>query len=68
MKSLPLSLIPAGIVALALLCAQRLDSGQRASDDEKVRMEITAVLDAQRADWNRGDVDSFMESYWLHPK
>ncbi|HME00020.1 MAG TPA: nuclear transport factor 2 family protein [Terriglobia bacterium] len=25
---------------------------------------IRAVLDAQVADWNRGDVDSFMQSYW----
>jgi len=25
---------------------------------------IRAVLDAQVADWNRGDVDAFMTSYW----
>lgn len=26
--------------------------------------QIRAVLDAQAAAWNRGDVDSFMTSYW----
>lgn len=29
---------------------------------------IRAVLDAQTAAWNRGDVDSFMTSYWKSEK
>jgi uncharacterized protein (TIGR02246 family) len=31
------------------------------------RLAITAVLDAQQAAWNRGDVDAFMQGYWNSP-
>lgn len=27
-------------------------------------IQILAVLDAQKAAWNRGDIDTFMEGYW----
>jgi ketosteroid isomerase-like protein len=30
--------------------------------------EIRAVLDAQLAAWNRGDVDAYMLGYWNSPK
>ena len=30
--------------------------------------EIRAVLDAQVAAWNRGDLQAFMESYWKSPQ
>ncbi len=30
--------------------------------------EIRRVLDLQAADWNRGDVDHFMQSYWRSDK
>lgn len=29
---------------------------------------VRAVLDAQLAAWNRGDLDAFMESYWKSPE
>jgi ketosteroid isomerase-like protein len=31
---------------------------------ESDKVAITAVLDAQQAAWNRGDVDAFMQGYW----
>ena len=30
--------------------------------------EIRALLDKQVAAWNRGDLDTFMETYWNSPK
>lgn len=35
--------------------------------DEKIRAAVQAVLDAQVAAWNRGDIDAFMEGYWRSP-
>lgn len=32
------------------------------------REAITAVLNAQQAAWNRGDVDAFLEGYWRSPE
>jgi ketosteroid isomerase-like protein len=29
---------------------------------------VRAVLDAQLAAWNRGDLDAFMETYWKSPE
>tara|TARA_R110000787_G_scaffold24931_14_gene70232 strand:+ start:12450 stop:12923 length:474 start_codon:yes stop_codon:yes gene_type:complete len=29
---------------------------------------ITAVLEAQDAAWNRGDIDAFMDGYWRSPE
>jgi uncharacterized protein (TIGR02246 family) len=37
----------------------------RAADDEK---DIRAVLDAQAAAWNKGDLDGFMAGYWNDDK
>ena len=33
-------------------------------DEEMERSAIQALLDAQVADWNAGDIDSFMTGYW----
>jgi len=38
-----------------------LSHGQVRADD---RSEIETVLSTQAADWNRGDIDAFMEHYW----
>lgn len=32
--------------------------------DEKTIADIRAVLDAQVAAWNRGDIEGFMDGYW----
>lgn len=41
--------------------AAQQSSGAAPTDEES---QIRAVLDAQAVAWNRGDVDSFMTSYW----
>ena len=40
-----------------------------ASDpDSATDKAVRAVLDAQVADWNKGDLEGFMEGYWHSPK
>lgn len=34
----------------------------------KIRSDIIAVMDAQTAAWNRGDIDGFMRGYWNSEK
>ncbi|HEX6123855.1 MAG TPA: nuclear transport factor 2 family protein [Pyrinomonadaceae bacterium] len=34
----------------------------------KIRADIIAVMDAQTAAWNRGDIDGFMRGYWNSEK
>ncbi len=56
--------------ALALVFALAFVRGGPApaqeADSEAVRA-IKAVLDKQEADWNRGDLDGFLEGYWHAP-
>lgn len=33
-----------------------------------VERSIQAVLDRQTADWNRGDLEAFLEGYWKSPR
>lgn len=40
--------------------------GRAGADDEVVA--VRAVLDRQVADWNKGDLDSFLDGYWKSPK
>src|SRR6185369_3502288 len=42
-----------------------MSTGQKASDSETA---IRAVLDAQAAAWNRGDVEAYMGGYDRSPK
>ena len=49
----------------AFVLAALLSSPVRAADDEK---DIRAVLDAQAAAWNKGDLDGFMAGYWNDEK
>ena len=37
------------------------------SQKEAETAAITALLEAQDAAWNRGDIDAFMEGYWKSP-
>jgi beta-aspartyl-peptidase (threonine type) len=44
--------------------------GVQAIGDEPSKSEakaIQAVLDKQEADWNKGDLDAFLEGYWRSP-
>ena len=38
--------------------------GQSANEISRIKTDIVAVMDAQAAAWNRGDVDGFMRGYW----
>ncbi|HEY2548607.1 MAG TPA: nuclear transport factor 2 family protein [Candidatus Acidoferrum sp.] len=58
-------------VALIVLFALGLRSGRQtkaAEMREADREAITAVLNAQQAAWNRGDVDAFLVGYWHSPE
>ncbi len=53
------------LFALGLwLGMQRKVAGKDTSD----KAAILAVLDAQQAAWNRGDVDAFLAGYWHSPE
>ena len=58
-------------VALAtgvFLFAQRSALPQPADERRADREAISAVLGAQQAAWNRGDVDVFLVGYWHSPE
>ena len=59
---LPVALL--GILALAAHAP-----GPSATSDEGAsdREAITRILEAQQNNWNRGDVDAFLEGYWHSP-
>ena len=62
-------LVAAG-AALLLLFAIGVRTGRqtKAADARDVdKAAITAVLNAQQAAWNRGDVDAFLVGYWHSP-
>jgi ketosteroid isomerase-like protein len=48
------------LFAAVLLCSVTLSFGQSVKDKE----EILAILNRQEADWNAGNVKSFMHAYW----
>ncbi|MGH9743149.1 MAG: DUF4440 domain-containing protein, partial [Candidatus Acidiferrum sp.] len=57
--------------ALTLLFVLGMQAGRHARADEgraADRAAIQAVLDAQQAAWNRGDVDAFLVGYWHSPE
>ncbi|MGC1619133.1 MAG: nuclear transport factor 2 family protein [Candidatus Acidiferrum sp.] len=57
--------------ALIVLFALGLREGRqtKAAEAREVdRAAIMAVLDAQEAAWNRGDVDAFLMGYWHSPE
>jgi beta-aspartyl-peptidase (threonine type) len=58
-------------VALAMgvfLFVQRQAFAKPADDRKPDREAISAVLRAQQASWNRGDVDAFLVGYWHSPE
>jgi len=58
------------VVAVAVLMAITVSrlAAQKADGRTEDRAKITAVLTAQQAAWNRGDVDSFLVGYWESPE
>jgi uncharacterized protein (TIGR02246 family) len=60
-----------GTVLLAVCCVlgQRSLLGKPAAEAHDAdRDAINAVLKAQQAAWNRGDVDAFLVGYWQSPE
>src|SRR5579859_7333245 len=56
--------------ALILLFVAGVRTGKQtkaAEGHDGDRAAITAVLNAQQAAWNRGDVDAFLVGYWHSP-
>jgi uncharacterized protein (TIGR02246 family) len=61
----------AGVVAFAAVCwvlARQSLFGKPPDTHDTDRAAITAVLKAQQAAWNRGDVDAFLVGYWQSPE
>lgn len=57
----------AGLMSIAS-ARQQSRAATRAGRDAKTRADVRAVLDAQVAAWNRGDIGAFMEGYWRSPE
>jgi uncharacterized protein (TIGR02246 family) len=59
------------LAALLMLTLCPLTPATRSADEPKGRQAdrsaIRAVLDAQQAAWNRGDIDAFLKGYWHSP-
>ena len=53
-------------VTLLLAAAGRPLAGETATADP--RLPVRALLDAQVAAWNRGDLEGFMAGYWRSPE
>ena len=60
------------IIALSLTATVSLNiygkQSKTNSRDAKAIAAIRAVLDAQVAAWNRGDIEGFMDGYWRSPE
>lgn len=54
-------------VALLVLATVNLFA-QSDSQKKKIAEDIVAVMNAQSAAWNRGDIDEFMQGYWNSDK
>jgi len=63
-RSILASLMASAIAVLIGLSAERQVLGKAGEEHEADRKAITAVLNAQQAAWNRGDVDAFLVGYW----
>lgn len=42
-------------------------SGLAQTKNDKISADIRAVMDAQAAAWNRGDIEGYMKGYWNAP-
>ena len=56
------------VVAVTLLFSFSLSAPSQTATDTKAQAAIRAVLDAQTAAWNRGDIDGYMDGYDRSPK
>jgi uncharacterized protein (TIGR02246 family) len=59
------SLAVLSAISVLILWHLRVPQGEDRAPDSAA---ISAVLNAQVAAWNRGDVDAFLEGYWRNPE
>ena len=52
------------IVTVLLFVFPAVLAAQSERERNKIETDIIAVMDAQVAAWNRGDIDGFMRGYW----
>jgi ketosteroid isomerase-like protein len=57
-----IALLAALAITICLVAASRSSIASPANPSDEA--QIRAVLDMQTAAWNRGDIDTFMASYW----
>lgn len=53
------------IIFLTLVLFQVASSAQ---DRSKAEKSVVMLLEKQASDWNRGDIEAFMEGYWNSPE
>ena len=56
------------VFAMVTLCLSTSAIAQRSDNSDKSSAAIRAVLDAQAAAWNRGDIEGYMDGYDRSPK
>lgn len=60
------SILAAAALLIAAACAS-VPAGLSAERQAAETAAITALLDAQDVAWNAGDIDGFMQGYWVSP-
>ena len=69
MRKIPRWALMGLATALGVLFFAQSQPSAKAADERKADREaISAVLNAQQAAWNRGDVDAFLVGYWRSPE
>ncbi|MEO0574524.1 MAG: DUF4440 domain-containing protein [Pseudomonadota bacterium] len=56
-----------GLCAALLLSGCAVDMAFSTDSEPEIKANVRAMLMAQIADWNDGDIDGFMQSYWQDP-
>jgi len=57
-----------GLRALAIAALLVTGFAPVSGDSQDVSRAVHAVLDRQASDWNKGDLDGFLNGYWKSPK
>jgi len=63
-KSCYNSVMKTSLVFLLMLIMPAVVLSQSEKEKLKIKAGVLAVMDAQAAAWNRGDIDGFMNGYW----
>jgi ketosteroid isomerase-like protein len=66
-RELVIRLIPLALVLFLLATGMNFPLRAGAEDHGQDRATILEVLKNQQSNWNKGDVDAFLEGYWHSP-